>query len=126
MSYLTSFQSFSQVVCHYVVRCRQNMYYDKDSHCRQIKIVCQHAFGMMSTDMCLILRLTFKCYFLWKAHSTEQTQFRREHIGHVARMSVFGYRGRRFEPRQHQYVVFLSKTLYPHCDSRFSCEMSTR
>ena len=37
----------------------------------------------------------------------------------------FGYRGRRFEPRQ-QYVVSLSKTLYPHCFSRLSCEMSTR
>ena len=32
----------------------------------------------------------------------------------------FGYRGRRFEPRQ-QYVVSLSKTLYPHCLSRLSC-----
>ena len=43
----------------------------------------------------------------------------------LARMSVFGYRGRLFEPRQ-QYVVSLSKTLYPHCFSRLSCEMSTR
>ena len=32
----------------------------------------------------------------------------------------FGYRGRRFEPRQ-QYVVSLSKTLYPHCFNRLSC-----
>ena len=47
-------------------------------------------------------------------------------ISHVVRMSVYGYRGRRFEPRQHQYVVSLSKTLYPHCFSRLSCEMSTR
>ena len=30
-----------------------------------------------------------------------------------------------FEPRQ-QYVVSLSKKLYPHCFSRLSCEMSTR
>ena len=28
--------------------------------------------------------------------------------------------------RQHQYVVSLSKTLYLHCFSRLSCEMSTR
>ena len=48
-----------------------------------------------------------------------------EHIGWLARMSVSGCRGRRFEPRQ-QYVVSLSKTLYPHCFSRLSCEMSTR
>ena len=40
-------------------------------------------------------------------------------------MSVSGYRGKRFEPRQ-QYVVSLSKTLYPHCFSRLSCEMITR
>ena len=37
----------------------------------------------------------------------------------------FGYRGRRFEHRQ-QYVVSLSKKLYPHCFSQLSCEMSTR
>ena len=37
----------------------------------------------------------------------------------------FGYRGRRFEPRQ-QYVVSLSKRLYPHYFSRLSCEVSTR
>ena len=48
-----------------------------------------------------------------------------EHIGRLARMSVSGYRGRRFEPRQ-QYVVSLSKTLNPHCFSRLSCAMSTR
>ena len=48
------------------------------------------------------------------------------HIGHVARMSVSGYRGRLFEPRQHRYVMSLSKTLYPHRISRLSCEMSTR
>ena len=40
-------------------------------------------------------------------------------------VSVSGYRGRRFEPRN-QYVVSLSKTLYPHCFSRFSCKISTR
>ena len=50
---------------------------------------------------------------------------RQEHIGHVVRMSVSGYRGRRFEPRQ-QYVVSLSKTLYPRSFSRLCCEMSTR
>ena len=48
-----------------------------------------------------------------------------EHVGRLARMSVSGYRGRRFEPRQ-RYVVSLSKTLYPHCFRRLSCEMSTR
>ena len=48
-----------------------------------------------------------------------------EHIGHVVRMSVSRYKGRRFEPRQ-QYVVSVSRTLYPHCCSRLSCEMSTR
>ena len=48
-----------------------------------------------------------------------------EHIGHVVGMSVSGYIGWRFEPRQ-QYVVSLSKTLYPQCFSRVSCEMSTR
>ena len=45
------------------------------------------------------------------------------HIGHVDRMSVSGYRGRRFEPR-HQCVVSLSKTLYAQCFSR--SEISTR
>ena len=48
-----------------------------------------------------------------------------EDIGRVVRMLVSGYRGRRFEPRQ-QYVVSLSKTLYPHCFSRLICELSTR
>ena len=48
-----------------------------------------------------------------------------EHIGRLVRMSVSGYRGRPFEPR-HKYVVPLSKTLYPHCFGRLSCEMSTR
>ena len=43
----------------------------------------------------------------------------------LVRMSVSGYRGRRFEPRQ-QYVVSMCMTLYPHCFSRLSCEMSTR
>ena len=49
-----------------------------------------------------------------------------EHIGHVVRMSVSGYSGRLFKTRQHQYVVSLSKTLYPHFFSRLSCEISTR
>ena len=48
-----------------------------------------------------------------------------EHIGRLVIMSVSGYRGRLFEPR-HQYVVSLSKTLYQHCFSRLSCEMTTR
>ena len=48
-----------------------------------------------------------------------------ELIGRLTRMSVSRYRGRRFELRQ-QYDVPLSKTLYPHCFSRLSCEMSTR
>ena len=30
----------------------------------------------------------------------------KKHIDHMVRMSVSGYRGRRFEPREHQYVVF--------------------
>ena len=45
--------------------------------------------------------------------------------GRLVRMLVSGYIGRRFEPRN-QYVASLSKTLYPHCFSRLSCEMSTR
>ena len=48
-----------------------------------------------------------------------------EHIGHLVRMSASGYRGRQFE-RRHQYVVSINKTVYPHCFSRLSCEMSTR
>ena len=36
-----------------------------------------------------------------------------EHIGHVGKMSVSGYRDRRFIPWQHHYVVSLSKTLHP-------------
>ena len=48
-----------------------------------------------------------------------------EHIGRLARISVSGYRGRRFEAWQ-QYVVSLSNMLYPHCFSRLSCEISTR
>ena len=47
-----------------------------------------------------------------------------ENIGHVVRMSVSGYRGQRFEPRQHQFVVSLCMTLYPHCFYQLSCEMS--
>ena len=58
------------------------------------------------------------------AHTTPPLPSFLEHIGHVVMMSVSGYRGRRFKPR-HQYVVSLSKTLYPHCFSRLSCEMST-
>ena len=49
-----------------------------------------------------------------------------EHIGHVVMMSVPGYRDRWFEPWLHQYVVSLSKTLYLHCFSRLSCEMSNK
>ena len=41
-------------------------------------------------------------------------------------MSVSEYSDRRFKPRQHQYVVSMSKTLNPHCFSRLSCEMCTR
>ena len=48
------------------------------------------------------------------------------HIGHVVKMSVTEYRDRRFEPRHHQHVVSLSKTLSPHCFSRLSYEMSTK
>ena len=47
-------------------------------------------------------------------------------LDHVVRMSVSGYIVLRFEPRQHQYVVSLSKILYPHCFSLLSCEMNTR
>ena len=48
-------------------------------------------------------------------------------IGHVVRISVSGYRGRGFEPWiPKKNVVPLSKTLYPHCFSRLSCEISTR
>ena len=52
--------------------------------------------------------------------------FSMKHIGHVVRMEDSGYRGRRFDPQQHQYVVSLSKTLYLHYFCRLSCEMSTR
>ena len=48
-----------------------------------------------------------------------------EHFGLVVGMSLSGHRGRRFVPRQ-QYVVSLSKTLYPHCFSQLISEMSTR
>ena len=47
-------------------------------------------------------------------------------IGHVDKISVSGYRGQRFKPQVHQYVVSLSKILNLHCFSRISCEMSTR
>ena len=61
-------------------------------------------------------------------HCTEEIDlgivFDTEHIG-LVRMSASGYRGRWLEPRN-QHVVSLSKTLYPHCFSRLSCEMSTR
>ena len=43
------------------------------------------------------------------------------YIGHVVRITVSGYRGRRFETRQHEYVVSLSKALYLRCFSRLSC-----
>ena len=62
------------------------------------------------------------CLFSAMSFSKEKAL---EHIGRLARMSVSGYRGRRFEPRQ-LYVVSLSKTLYPYCFNRLSCEMSTR
>ena len=48
-----------------------------------------------------------------------------EHIGLVVRTSVSGYSGRLLKSR-HLYVVSLSKTLYLHCFSRLSYEMSTR
>ena len=46
-----------------------------------------------------------------------------EHICHVIRMSVSGYSGRGFEPRQHQYAMSLSKTLYriSSVDSAVKC-----
>ena len=47
-----------------------------------------------------------------------------EYVGHVARMLVSEYRGCRFEPQLH-YVASVGKTLYLHCFSRLSCEMST-
>ena len=47
-----------------------------------------------------------------------------EMLGRLVRMSVSGYRGRQFEPRQ-QYVESLSKALYLHCFSLLRCEMST-
>ena len=43
-----------------------------------------------------------------------------EHIGHVVKMSVYGYRNHWFEPWLHQYVVSLSKAFNPHCFSRLS------
>ena len=48
-----------------------------------------------------------------------------QHIGHVGRMSVSGYRDRWFKPQLHQCVLSLSKVLSPHCFKRLSCEMST-
>ena len=52
-------------------------------------------------------------------------QFDVHSIGLVVRMSILDTKDRRFEP-QHQYVLSLSKRLYPHCFGRLSCEMSTR
>ena len=42
-------------------------------------------------------------------------------MGYVGKKSFSGYTDRRFKPRLHQYVVSLSKTLYPNC-----LEMSTK
>ena len=64
-------------------------------------------------------------FFLCGRQVPPTPTFGLKHIGRLVRMSVSGYRGRRFEPR-HLYVVSLSKTLFPHCFSRLSCEMSTR
>ena len=47
-------------------------------------------------------------------------------IGHVGKMSVYGYSDRRFKPRLHRYDVSSSKVLNPHCFSRLSCEISVR
>ena len=47
-----------------------------------------------------------------------------EHIGHVVRISVSGYKGCRFEP-WHLYVVSLSVTLYPHHFNWLNFEMNT-
>ena len=49
-----------------------------------------------------------------------------QHVGCVGKMSFYGYSDLQFKPCMGQYVVSLSKTLYPHCYSRLSCEMSTR
>ena len=40
-----------------------------------------------------------------------------EHIDHVGKMSVSGYRDRPITPRLYQYVVSMSKTLNPPCFS---------
>ena len=47
-------------------------------------------------------------------------------ISYICMMSVYGYVGRRIELCQNQYVVFLSRTYYPHCISRLGYEMSAK
>ena len=56
-------------------------------------------------------------YYVWNSSA---------HIVQVGKMSVSGYTDRRFESRQHLYVVSMNKTLYPHCFSHLRCEVSTR
>ena len=83
-----------------------------------------HSMFFCCRKQCQNCILQTSCYRKQHQNCILQTSY--EHIGHVARMSASGYRGRRFEPRQHQYVVSLSKTLYPRCSSRLRYEMSTR
>ena len=81
-----------------------------------------HAYSVLP------LRSVGRSNFDMVLHSlTTLTQKRHilEHIVRLDRMPVSGCRGRRFKTR-HQHVVSLRKTLYPHCLSQLSCEMSTR
>ena len=48
-----------------------------------------------------------------------------KHIGHVVKMSAYGYSTGWFKHQLHQYIVTLSKTLNPHCFSQLSGEMGS-
>ena len=103
----------------------QLLWYFRRSRC----FFCLHYYSL-SFNLCLKHLLSTHTYhwtfYCISFHITIPIIFFiQEHIGHLVRMSVSGYRGWRFEPR-HQYAVSLNKTLYPHCFSRLSCEMSTR
>ena len=84
-------------------------------------VSCHMAFIIM--QCCTILSTCLVSDFLAQLHPYH---FVMKHFGHVVRMSFSRCRDRRFEPRQHQYFVSLSRTLYPCCFCRLSCEMSAR
>ena len=100
----------------------------------KIKKVTNKSYTVFSKQALLLLSISKQALLLLSISKqallllsiSKQALLLLEHISHVVKMSVSGYRYRWFGPRLLQYVVSLSKTFNPHCCSRLSCEMSTR